>query len=270
MTHMVCGYPDLEQSQIIFDILKQKSEYIEIQFPFSDPIADWPVIEKANQIALENWVNTEICFDFCERNINNILRPVSESENLELETGLKIKVRILIMTYYNIVLNYWVENFVKKAKEIWVFGFIIPDVPFDEEDWKILRELCKKYDIVFTEIVSPITTKKRLKEIKKLDPQLIYAISQNMTTGSKAKFWDEFEKYINNLKSIFPSLDGREYPKGERGIKIWVWFWVKTREDVVKVCKVADFAIIWSEFIKKINSWEIDELKKYLEEITNL
>ena len=236
MTHMVCGYPTLEESQSIFDILKEKSEYIEIQFPFSDPIADWPVIEKANEIALENWINTEKCFDFAEKNV-------------------WWNTKILIMTYYNIVLNYWVENFVKKAKEIWVFGFIIPDVPFDEEDWKRLRELCQKYNIVFTEIVSPITTKKRLEEIKNLNPKLIYAISQNMTTGSKAKFWEEFEKYINNLKSIF-------------SCPVWVWFWVKTRKDVVQINNISNFAIIWSEFIKKYNSWATDKLKEYLEEIS--
>jgi tryptophan synthase alpha chain len=54
MTHMVCAYPNMEESQKIFDILKEKSEYLEIQFPFSDPIADGPIIEKANEIALKN------------------------------------------------------------------------------------------------------------------------------------------------------------------------------------------------------------------------
>ncbi len=258
MTHMVCGYPNLEESQSIFEVLKQKSEYIEIQFPFSDPIADWPVIEKANEIALENWVNTEDCFDFVEKNTSPLTPLLQEEGDL----------KILIMTYYNIVLNYWVEKFVKKAKKIWVFGFIIPDVPFDEEDWKNFRELCKRYDIVFTEIVSPITTKKRLLEIKKLNPKLIYAISENMTTGSKAKFWDDFEKYINNLKSIFLSPFGREYPKGERGLKIWVGFWVKTKNDVEQINNISDFAIIWSEFIKKYNEWKIEWLKKYLDEVS--
>ncbi len=260
MTHMVCGYPNLEESQKIFDILKQKSEYLEIQFPFSDPIADWSVIEKANEVALKNWMTTEKCFDFVEKNIKN-------------------DAKILIMTYYNIVLNYSVEKFVKKAKKIWVFGFIIPDVPFDEEDWKNFRELCKKYDIVFTEIVSPITTKKRLEEIKDLKPKLIYAISQNMTTWSKAKFWKDFEKYIKSLSLEF-SLPYRDKWRKEHSdysevgveqkeaTKIWVWFWVKTREDVEQINNISDFAIIWSEFIKKYNSWGESELQKYLEEIS--
>ena len=238
MTHMVCGYPNLEESQKVFDILKQKSEYIEIQFPFSDPIADWPIIEEASQIALKNWMTTEKCFDFIEKNIN--------SEN--------IQPKILIMTYYNIVLNYWVENFVKKAKSIWIYGLIIPDVPFDEEDWENFRKICKKYDLVFTEIVSPAVSQKRLEQIKALKPALIYAISQNMTTWSKANFWEEFEKYIKNLKEIF-------------SCPIWVWFWVKTKQDIEKVCKLADFAIIWSELIKKYNEWKSEEVGKYFKNI---
>ena len=242
MTHMVCGYPNIEESEEIFKTLSEYSEYLEVQFPFSDPIADWPVIEKANEIALKNWITTEKCFDFLEN-------------NSPLQRGARGGVKILIMTYYNIILNYWVEEFIKKAKSVWVYGFIIPDVPFDEDDWKNIIELCKKHNIVFTEIVSPITTDSRLEEINKLSPELIYAISQNMTTGSQAKFWTEFEKYMNNLKNTFIC-------------PIWVWFWVKIKEDVEKVCNISDFAIIWSEFIKKYNYWWISELEKYLKEIT--
>ena len=257
MTHMVCGYPNIEESEKIFKTLSKYSEYLEVQFPFSDPIADWPVLEKANKIALDNWLTTEKCFDFVEK-VGN--------ENINSLQGNKTT-KILIMTYYNIIFNYWVEKFIKKAKQVWIYWFIIPDVPFDEDDWRKIRELCDKYDIVFTEMVSPITTNSRLEEIKKLNPKLIYATSQNMTTGSKAKFWENFEKYIENLKNIFLSPFRREYPKGERGLSLWVWFWVKTKEDVDKINKITDFAIIWSEFIKRYDDWWILEIEKYLEEI---
>ena len=244
MTHMVCGYPNIEESEKIFKTLSKYSEYLEVQFPFSDPIADWPVIEKANEIALNNWITTEKCFDFVEKVGNENINSLEDSKTT----------KILIMTYYNIILNYWVKKFIKRAKQVWVYWFIIPDVPFDEDDWRKIRELCDKYDIVFTEMVSPITTNSRLEEIKKLNPKLIYAISQNMTTGSKAKFWENFEKYIKNLKLIF-------------SCPLWVWFWVKTKEDVDKINKITDFAIIWSEFIKRYDDWWILEIEKYLEEI---
>ena len=236
MTHMVCAYPNFPESENIFKILDKKSKYIEIQFPFSDPIADGPVIEKANKIALENGATTDKCFDFVKSSIKNASS------------------KIFIMTYYNIVFNYGVEKFVKKAKEIWVYGFIIPDVPFDEEDGKKIRQICKENNIIFTEIVSPSTTKERLEKIASLNPGLVYAISKNMTTGSKSSFDEEFQNYISNLKAIF-------------SCEIWVGFGVKTKDDVEKVNKYADFAIIWSEFLKKYNFWGLKELEKYLESL---
>ena len=232
MTHMVFGYPDFETAQKVFGILSKKSEYVEIQFPFSDPIADGPTIEHANKIALENGSTTDKCFDFVMKNTWK-------------------NTKVLIMTYYNIVLNYWVEKFIEKAKQIWVYGVIIPDVPFDEEDGKKLREICKKYDIVFTEIVSPATKQERLIQISKLNPWLLYAISQNMTTWSKATFDESFQNYIKKLKSIF-------------SCPIWVGFWVKTKQDVEKVLEVADFAIIWSEILKNFNAKWIEGIKKIL------
>lgn len=235
MTHMVCWYPNIWESQNIFTSLSKESEYIEIQFPFSDPIADGSILELANEISLKNGITIKKCFDFVENNVNN-KSP---------------KVKILIMTYYNIILNYGVEKFIKKAKDIWVYGFIIPDVPFDENDGKQIRALCKKHNIVFTELVSPTTWNTRLKEMSQLNPDLIYAISQNMTTGSTANFWDDFTAYIKNIRKYF-------------NCKIWVWFWVKTREDVKRVCEEVDFAIIGSEFIKKYNTGWIQEINKYL------
>jgi len=231
---MVCWYPNISESEKIFSCLAQESEYIEIQFPFSDPIADGSTLELANKIALENGITIENCFHFVEKNINNA--PA---------------VKVLIMTYYNIILNYGVEKFIKKAKSIWVYGFIIPDVPFDEADWKEIRFLCKKHNIVFTELVSPATWDARLKKISELNPELIYAISQNMTTGSEANFWNDFISYMKNIRTYFSG-------------KIWVWFGIKTHKDVTQVCKEADFAIIGSQFIKKYDAWWITKLHEYL------
>lgn len=233
MTHLVCGYPSLNESSKILNILSKYSEFVEIQFPFSDPIADWPVISWANDITLKNWVTTEKCFDFIKENIK------------------KVDTKIIIMTYYNIVYNYGVEKFVKYSKEIWVYGFIIPDIPYDEKEWNELINLCKKYEIHLIQVVSPNTTNKRLKSISSISSWFIYAISKNMTTWSQIKFWKDFEEYINNLKKIFK-------------IPIWVWFWVKTRDDVENVLKFTDFAIIWSEIIKVYDKYWIEWLEKYL------
>jgi len=235
MTHLVCGYPSIEDSFDLFAILSKYSEFVEVQFPFSDPIADGPIISNANKIALENGVSTEKSFDF-------VSKIAKENTN------------ILIMTYYNIVLNYWVEKFVEKASKLWVYGLIIPDVPFDEKDGEILIKLWKKYNIHIIQIVSELTKNERLEKIAQISNWFVYAVSGNMTTWSKWKFDTNFENYIKNLRNYFDC-------------KIWVWFWVKTKEDVEKVCKVADFAIIWSEMIRQFDKWWLEQVEKYVKNL---
>jgi len=248
MTHLVCGYPSIKESLELLKILSKYSKYIEIQIPFSDPIADGPIISNANEVALENWITPSICFDFLKKFI------VQNPPTPLIEGGQSNDCKILIMTYYNIVYNYGVEKFIKKAKQIWVYGFIIPDMPFDEKEWKELIKLCKKYDINLILVVSPTCEKSRLKKIFSLSSWFVYAVSQNMTTWNKITFWKNFEDYINNLKST-------------KDIEIWVGFWVKTSEDINEVCKIADFAIIWSELIRIINQDWTNWVKTYFENI---
>jgi len=233
MTHLVCGYPNILEAEKILTVLSERSEYVEIQFPFSDPIADWEVITKANAVALKQWIKTIDCFNFIEKNIVNC-----ESD-------------ILIMTYYNVVLNYWVKDFILKAKKLWVYWLIIPDIPYDESDGIYLIDVCKRNNIHLIQVVSPNISEDRLKEISKISSWFIYAISQNITTWSKWEFWEEFSLYIKKLRNYI-------------NLPIWVWFWIKSKNDINKVCESADFIIIWSELIKKYNSWWIEKLEKYL------
>lgn len=239
MTHLVCGYPSIKESQEFLEILSKHSKYVEIQIPFSDPIADGPVITHANEKALKNWVTPSICFDFLEKFMKE------NTTHYPLPTA-----NLLIMTYYNIVYNYWVEKFVKKAKSIWIYGFIIPDIPYDEKEWTELIKLCKKYDINLIQLVSPSCKPDRLKKIFSISSWFVYAISQNMTTWNKITVWKDFENYISALKKL-------------KNIEIWVGFWVKTHEDINNVCKVADFAIIWSELIRIVNEKWVKWVKEY-------
>lgn len=228
MTHIVCGYPNLEKSKDIFFTLAKKSKFIEVQIPFSDPIADWPVIEKANHIAIENWTTPDICFEF----LKNVIS--------------KTKTPVLIMTYFNIVNFYWVEIFCKKAKEAWVYGLIIPDFPFDHEDFDNLILFSKKYNLNLIQVVSPSTSEKRLKKIWEISSGFVYAMSKNMTTWNEIDLKKWLEKYVLNLK---------KYIK----IPIWIWFWISKKNEVEFVNKIADFAIIWSSIIREYQFWENHE-----------
>jgi tryptophan synthase alpha chain len=158
------------------------------------------------------------------------------------------------MTYYNIILQYWVKKFIYKAKTLWIYAIIVPDIPSDEQDGIELIQECKKNSIHFIYIVSPNILEYRLKEIWKHSTGFLYAISNNMTTGNTWKFEKEFVEYIDRLRQYIH-------------IPIWVWFWVKTKYDLDKICNVAEFGIIGSELINvhasEWNHW----LVKYLDNL---
>lgn len=235
ITHLVCWYPNLKESNKILSILDKHSCFIEVQFPFSDPIADWEVISNANETSLKNWISVNNCFEF-------------------LESNKEIAPKLIIMTYYNLLYNFWVEEFIKKASSMWVYGLIIPDIPFDEKEGIVLYNLCKKYFINLIYVVSPNCAEQRIKKILSIWKGFIYAISQNMTTWNYVTFWKDFDKYIKTLKNW-------------TNLKIWVWFWIKTKEDIKSVLKVSDFAIIWSEIIRQYEKKWIVWVEKYMEEI---
>lgn len=231
ITHLVWLYPNYEKSLEIINILNWYSDFIELQFPFSDTVADWETISQANYLSIKNWSKTEKCFDF-----------ILEVPN--------IAPKIIIMTYFNIVYNYWIENFIKKSRSLWVYWIIIPDLPFDEKYWDEIINLTKKYNINLIYVVSPNTSEKRLKEISKFSSGFIYAISKTMTTWNEIIFDKDFNYYIKKLNSIFK-------------IPIWIWFGIKNRNHIKEVLKYGNFAIIWSELLKIYNKWWILELKNY-------
>lgn len=220
MTHLVCGYPSLDESKNIFKTLWKYSEYIEVQFPFSDPIADGELISKANDIALKSWITTQKCFDFIKENKKHI------------------DSKIIIMTYFNIVYNYWIEKFIIKAKSSWAYGFIIPDLPFDEKEFQEFIELCEENKLYFIPVLSPGMDESRIEKLSKIKTQIIYSISKRMTTGSKFSLWKDFSEYIKILKKYF-------------SCKIAVWFGISSQNDIQEVLKVADIAVIGSEIIRR-------------------
>lgn len=222
MTHLVCWYPSLKESEEILKTLSKYSKYIEVQFPFSDPIADWPIISKANDISLKNWITTQDCFNFI------------------LENKKHINSNIIIMTYFNIIYSYWIEEFILEAKKSWVYGIIIPDIPFDETEFEQLIMLCYKYEINFIPVVSPWIEEKRLEKLSKIKSEIIYTITKRMTTWSKFLLLDDFEIYIKILRKYFTA-------------KIATWFWIASKEDISNVLKYCDIAVIWSEIIRRYN-----------------
>lgn len=237
MTHIVAGYPTPKESEkIALAMYESGVSFIEVQMPFSDPIADGPTIMKANEVALRNGMTTRKCL--------NLIKKLKK----------KIKIPILIMTYSNIAFSYGLEKFCKEAASAGVHGLIIPDMPIDEEKHENYIGFCRKYNLHPIQVISPITPPARLKAISKVSSGFVYCISTYGTTGTRSKLNPELEKYLENVK---------KYIK----LPLAVGFGISTKEQAKLAGKKADIVVIGSKIIGLRN---IAKIKSFLKGITNL
>jgi tryptophan synthase alpha chain len=241
MTHIVAGYPTMEESErIAMAMFEAGASFIEVQMPFSDPIADGSTIMKANEIALENGMTTSKCLDLIKR-----LKK-------------KIKIPILIMTYFNIAFNYGLEDFCKEASKAGVYGLIIPDIPIDEEKHEHYIEFCQKYDLHPIQVISPITPTSRLQAINKVASGFAYCTATYGTTGTRSKLNPELEKYLKRVKQSIK-------------IPLAVGFGISTKEQARLVGEKAEIVVIGSKIINLYNEAKTDKIKaikNFLENVT--
>lgn len=183
MTHVVGGYPDPEICEALVVLMAKKGvDMVEIQLPFSDPLADGPVIVQANHHALQAGIKTDTVLEMIER-----LRG-------------KVDIPLLIMSYINPVYSYGVENFVQKALTLGVDGFIIPDCPPEETELGF-PGLCKQNNLAFVPLIAPSTTKERMKYVVRdsISP-FVYAVLRTGVTGEKTRLDQETITYLKTIK----------------------------------------------------------------------
>jgi tryptophan synthase alpha subunit len=221
MTHIVAGYPSLEESkQIGLTMLKFGVNFLEIQIPFSDPVADGKTIAKANQIALENGTKLKDCFDLAAEFVVSSDNP------------------ILFMTYYNVIYKYGVEEFMVKCKELGIYGLIVPDIPYDSSDGELFLEQASMNNIHVIFVISPITPEDRLKQIGERASGFVYCVSKFGLTGTGGFEVDSLQDYLDNVRKYIE-------------VPLALGFGIQSIEDVKKVNQVVDMAVIGSELIKK-------------------
>ena len=217
------GYPNLNDTvQIIQDLEKNGVDLIEIGLPFSDPLADGPTIQASSTKALHNGMTTQILFDQ--------LKNIRES----------VKIPLIIMGYFNPMLQYGVEEFCKKCAEIGIDGLIIPDLPVDvyAEQYKAIFE---KYGLINVFLITPQTSDERIRFIDSVSNGFIYMVSSASVTGSQAGFGNIQEDYferISNMNLKNPQIIG---------------FGISNRETFSQATKFAKGAIIGSAFIKHLS-----------------
>lgn len=226
MTHVVLGYPTLEKS---IELIKAMSEsgvsVIEIQIPFSDPIADGPTIMSANQVALENGITPKDCFEAVEKLKVTIDTP------------------LLFMSYFNILLNYknGVSDFCKDASACGIQGLIVPDVP-PEETTDGYWSSAKEFNLSAIPIVSPVSSKERLELIKKTtDAEFVYCVSVTGTTGARTTLPTELADYLSSVRNVFKR-------------PLALGFGISSKEQVTEASKHAELCVVGSAVIDIIRN----------------
>ncbi len=231
------GFPSLNDTvSIIQDLEKNGVDFIEIGLPFSDPLADGPTIQESSTIALRNGMTTEILF--------NQLKDIRTSVNIPL----------IIMGYFNPMLQYGVEAFCAKCAEIGIDGLIIPDLPLDvyEREYKAIFE---KHGLLNIFLITPQTGDDRIRQIDAASNGFIYMVSSAGVTGSQSGFGNTQEDYFNRIAKM--NLNNPQI----------VGFGIKDKETFNQATKTAKGAIIGSAFIKHLNTTGINEIANFVKAI---
>lgn len=232
MTHIVLGYPSLDVNrEVIEQMVTNGVDCIEMQIPFSEPMADGPVILKANQEALAGGTKVDDCFTFAAEIIEQHDIP------------------FLFMTYYNIIFKYGEEAFFKRAADIGMKGFIIPDLP--PEMGESFLALADKYKIAPVLIFTPTSTDTRMEELASHGRGFIYCAARRGVTGSKSEFGDDFKAYLGRCRAA-------------TNLPLAVGFGIRSKEDIDVLKGKADMAVIGSRTIQLVESEGVEAVGPFI------
>ena len=181
LTYTVAGDNTKNKSLEIIKSIAQHADIIELGFPHNTPVADGGQIQESSYRALKKGIN-----------LNNIFKIVKDFKKSKYSKPL------ILMGYFNLILQYGQISFLKKCKKVGVDGLIIVDLPYPEN--KFFANKCKKYSVNFIQLVSPTTTRERMKKIIKDSHDIVYYISMLSTTGGKLKISPK--KILENYKII--------------------------------------------------------------------
>lgn len=238
--YFTAGYPNLEDTLSIIQYLDEnKVDMIEIGFPYSDPLADGPIIQESSAKAIEKGMNLKKLFDQLKE-----LRNVTQ-------------VPIILMGYLNPVLQYGERNFIEKCSEVGIDGIIVPDMPLHYFQ-NNLKSVCEENSISNILLITPETSKERIREIDANSKGFIYLVSSNSITGSDSKlnFQTDYYQRIQDMKLKNPCLIG---------------FGVHNRETFETVSKYSRGAIIGSAFIKQLTEFGLskESISTFIKSIKN-
>lgn len=239
--YFTAGYPNLNDTELIIkSLVKEQVDLVEIGMPFSDPLADGPVIQKSSDIALKNGITMKRLFE--------------QLQNIRKE----IQIPLIYMGYLNNILQFGPEKFCAKCNEVGIDGVILPDLPLDVfmNDYK---ELFKRYALHMIFLITPQTSDERIKQLDDASGGFLYMVSSSSTTGVKEKIRKEQEEYFKRVQAL-----NLKNP-------VVIGFGISNHETFKRACRYANGAIIGSAFIKALeDSGNIDEsIHEFISEILN-
>lgn len=235
MTHVVCGYPSFEANLKELEIMAEAGvDFVELQFPFSEPSADGPLFVKANQVAVESGVTVAQCFDFMSK--------VSQ----------RFDFKVLMMGYYNTVFKMGHEVFVDRLKAAGGCGFIVPDLPLEEA--AELHSYAKQQDVAPIVLMTPTNTDARLAKIAAAANGFVYVVARRGVTGGKTEMDTEVGEFLDKCRDLSPVPTG-------------VGFGVSAKQDLEFLAKHADMGIIGTAALK---AWEQGQEKALREFFSSL
>lgn len=216
--YFTAGIPLPEDTADIIQLIQDSgADMIEIGMPYSDPVADGPVIQKAHELALKNGMTIEKLFSQL-KSIKN-----------------KLKIPLILMGYINPVLSFGFENFCKECSESGVSGLIIPDLPSIEFE-KNYQHIIKKYGLNFTFLITPETSDERILYLDSLSSGFLYAVSSSSTTGNQNADLKN-EEYFSRIASL------------QLKNPVMIGFGIKTKQDFETVTEKAAGGIIGTAFV---------------------
>ncbi|WP_298543685.1 tryptophan synthase subunit alpha [uncultured Aquimarina sp.] len=235
--YFTAGYPSLNDTKkIIQDLEKSGVDMIEIGLPFSDPLADGPTIQESSTVALKNGMTTKLLFEQ--------LADIRQS----------VKIPLIIMGYFNPMMQYGVEAFCAKCQEIGIDGLIIPDLPVAEYHEQY-QETFEKYGLINVFLITPQTSEERIRFIDSVSNGFIYMVSSASVTGSTSGFGNTQEAYFERIANM--NLKASQI----------VGFGISDNETFTQATKTAKGAIIGSAFINNLTNNGVESIDNFIKGI---
>jgi tryptophan synthase alpha chain len=231
------GDPDLETTEKLVPAMAEAgADLIEIGIPFSDPVAEGIVIQKADERALQAGCTTDKLFDMVAR-----IRP-------------KTEVPLLFMTYLNPIYTYGKEKFLSRCAECGIEGIIVPDMPFEEKDE--LAELCELHGVDLISMITP-TSEERIALIAKEAKGFIYCVSSLGVTGVRSEITTDIGKMVRKVRKV-------------TDIPCAIGFGIATPEQAGSMAKLADGVIVGSAIVKLVAKFGKDSIEPVSEYVRSM